>query len=264
MRTWWSAARSPPLPDGGFDVLVRDGADDDWWTLLTLPADDVAASDVLAFSGDGRSLLAISSIGGDTGRVDPDRPGHRRGRGAAGRPRGGRGGRDAPPGHQDPQIVEALKDRTEYHVLDPSVEPDFKAIRALHSGDPQPVGRDEADTTWLVAFTDDAGPVQYYSYDRTSRACGFRSAAAPSSRATTWPGWSRSVPGEGRADHPRLRHLPAGRGPVRPADRAQRARRAAGPRRLGLGSRGEVAGQPGLPVHSGELPGARPATASRS
>src|SRR5215471_18141304 len=52
-----------PLPDGGFDVLVRDDADDGWRTLLTIPADDVAASDVLAFTGDGRSLLAMSSIG---------------------------------------------------------------------------------------------------------------------------------------------------------------------------------------------------------
>ena len=89
-----------PLPDGGFDVLVRDGADDDWRTLLTIPADDVAASDVLAFTGDGRSLLAISSIGTDTGRLVRIDLGYRRGPGAAGRPRGGRGGRDAPPGHQ--------------------------------------------------------------------------------------------------------------------------------------------------------------------
>ncbi len=42
-----------PLPDGGFDLLVRDSADADWRTLVTIPADDVAASDVLAFSGDG-------------------------------------------------------------------------------------------------------------------------------------------------------------------------------------------------------------------
>ena len=66
-----------------------------------------------------------------------------------------------------------LKDRTEYHVLDPSVEADFKAIRALHPGDPQLVGRDEADATWLVAFTDDAGPVQYFAYDRASRTGSF-------------------------------------------------------------------------------------------
>src|ERR1700733_1627093 len=50
-----------PLPDGGFDLLVRDSADGDWRTLLSITADDAPASDVLSFSGDGRSLLAISS-----------------------------------------------------------------------------------------------------------------------------------------------------------------------------------------------------------
>src|SRR5260370_39801251 len=63
-----------PLPDGGFDLLVRDSADADWRTLMTIPADDAPASDVLSFSGDGSSLLAISSLGSDTGRlakIDP-------------------------------------------------------------------------------------------------------------------------------------------------------------------------------------------------
>jgi dipeptidyl aminopeptidase/acylaminoacyl peptidase len=162
-----------PLPDGGFDLLVRDSADADWRTLLTIPADDAPASDVLSFSGDGRSLLAISSVGTDTGRLcrvdlatgdvqvlleDPEAD---------------VAGAVLHPDTREPQIVEVLKDRTEYHVFDPSVEPDFKAIRALHPGDPELVGRDEADVTWLVAFMDDAGPVQYFSYDRASRTGSF-------------------------------------------------------------------------------------------
>ncbi len=162
-----------PLPDGGFDLLVRDSADADWRTLITIPADDAPASDVLSFSGDGRSLLAISSVGTDTGRLcrvdlatgdvqvlleDPEAD---------------VAGAVLHPDTREPQIVEVLKDRTEYHVFDPSVEPDFKAIRALHPGDPQLVGRDEADATWLVAFIDDAGPVQCFTYDRASRTGSF-------------------------------------------------------------------------------------------
>ena len=49
-----------PLPDGGFDLLVRDYAEADWRTLLTISADDAPASGVLSFTGDGKSLLAIS------------------------------------------------------------------------------------------------------------------------------------------------------------------------------------------------------------
>jgi dipeptidyl aminopeptidase/acylaminoacyl peptidase len=168
-----------PHPDGSFDLLVRDSADADWRTLLTLLPDDVAASDVLSFSGDGTSLLAISSIGVDTGRLvridlasgdtqvlfeDPEAD---------------VAGALLHPDTRDPQVVLVLKDRIEYHVLDPALEADLKAIRALHPGDPMPAGRDEADTTWLVAFTDDAGPIQYFSYDRASRTGSFLFTSRP-------------------------------------------------------------------------------------
>ena len=168
-----------PLPDGGFDVLVRSGADDDWRTLVTIPADDVPASDVLAFTGDGRSLLAISSIEVDTGRLVRVDLGTGEAEVLLEDPEADVAGAMLHPDTREPQIVEVLKDRTEYHVLDPSVEHDWEAIQALHPGDPQPVGRDEADTTWLIAFTDDAGPVQYYAYDRTSQAGSFLFSSRP-------------------------------------------------------------------------------------
>ena len=165
-----------PLPDGGFDLLVRDDADAEWRTLLTVPPDDVPASDPLSFSRDGTSLLAISSIGADTGRLvridlDPDASGDAEV--LFEDPEADVAGVMLQPDTREPQIVVVLKDRSEYHVLDPAVQPDLKAIRALHSGDPQLAGRDEADATWLVAFTDDAGPVQYFSYDRASRVGSF-------------------------------------------------------------------------------------------
>jgi dipeptidyl aminopeptidase/acylaminoacyl peptidase len=162
-----------PLPDGGFDLLVRDSADGDWRTLLTISADDAPSSDVLSFSGDGRSLLVISAAGSDTGRLSQIDLASGEARVLVEDSEADVAGAVLHPDTREPQIVEVLKDRAEYHVLDPSVEQDFKAIRALHPGDPQLVGRDEADTTWLVAFVDDAGPVQYFAYDRTSRAGSF-------------------------------------------------------------------------------------------
>ena len=168
-----------PLPDGGFDLLVRDNPEADWRTLLTIPADDAPASDVLAFTGDGSALLAISSIGTDTGRLVKVDLSSGASQVLLEDPEADVAGAMLHPDTREPQIVEVLKDRTEYHVLDPSVEADFEAIRALHPGDPQPAGRDEADATWLIAFTDDAGPVQYFAYDRASRAGSFLFSARP-------------------------------------------------------------------------------------
>jgi len=160
-----------PLPDGGFDVLVRDSAaaDAEWRTLLTIPAEDATSSDVVSFSGDGQSLLVISSAGADKARLtrvdiatgastvlteDPDAD---------------VSGAILHPDTRDPQVVTILKDRMTYVVLDPSVEDDVKAIRALHPGDPIFAGRDEADQTWLVGFTYDTGSIAYYMYDRAAK-----------------------------------------------------------------------------------------------
>jgi dipeptidyl aminopeptidase/acylaminoacyl peptidase len=162
-----------PLPDGSFDLLVRDSETADWRTLLTIPAEDATSTDVVTFSEDGQSLLMISAAGSNTGRLarvdlatgaqtviteDPDAD---------------VSGALVHPDTLEPQIVTILKERTEYVVLDPSVADDFKAIRALHPGDPRIVGRDDADTTWLVGFTNDAGPVPYYLYDRAMKSASF-------------------------------------------------------------------------------------------
>jgi dipeptidyl aminopeptidase/acylaminoacyl peptidase len=168
-----------PLPDGGFDLLVRDGPEAGWRTLLTIPADDAPASGVLSFSGDGASLLVISSVGANTGRLTRIDLASGQAEVLLEDPEADVAGAMLHPDTRDPQIVQVLKDRADYHVLDPAVESDFKAIRALDPGDPALTGRDEADATWLVAFTNDSSPVRYFAYDRERRAGSFLFEARP-------------------------------------------------------------------------------------
>ena len=158
-----------PLPDGSLDVLVRDSASADWRTLLTIPAEDVTSSDVVSFSGDGRSLLMISAAGADTGRLTRVDLATGAATVLAEDPEADVAGAVLDPDTRDPQIVMILKDRMTYVVLDPSVEDDLKAIRGLHPGDPMFLGRDEADQTWLVGFNVDAGSLTFYMYDRPSK-----------------------------------------------------------------------------------------------
>jgi dipeptidyl aminopeptidase/acylaminoacyl peptidase len=158
-----------PQPDGSLILKVRDSASADWRALLTVAVEDVMTSEPISFSEDGASLLAVSSVGADTGRLvrldlatgaaealaeDPDS--------------------DVTdvrlhPDTREPQIVTFLKDRHEYQVLDPAVEADLAAIRALHPGDPSFADADDADRTWLIGFTNDTGAIPYYSYDRETR-----------------------------------------------------------------------------------------------
>ena len=162
-----------PQPDGGIVMMVRDGADDDWRQLLTIPAEDALTTDPVAFSADGQSLLMVSSVGKETAgliRIDLASGAQEV---LAADPEADISGVRVHPDTKDPQIVVVLKDRSEYIVLDPSVADDLAAIRALHPGDPNFVSADDADATWLIAFTNDSGPIPFFAYDRATRQGSF-------------------------------------------------------------------------------------------
>ena len=158
-----------PLPDGSFNVLVRDSGEDEFRQLLTIPAEDAISTDVVSFSGDGLSLLMISAADADTGRLTRVDLATGESTVLAEDPEADVSGVLLHPDTRDPLIVMILKDRMTYVVLDPSVEDDLKAVRALHPGDPSFSGRNEADTTWLIAFNVDAGSVTYFMYDRVTK-----------------------------------------------------------------------------------------------
>jgi dipeptidyl aminopeptidase/acylaminoacyl peptidase len=158
-----------PLPDGSFNVLVRESAADEFRHLLTIPAEDATSTDVVSFSGDGRSMLMISAAGSDTGRLTRVDLATGEATVLAEDPEADVSGALLHPDTRDPLIVMVLKDRMTYTVLDPSVADDLKAVRALHPGDPSFSGRNEADTTWLIAFNVDAGSVTYFMYDRPTK-----------------------------------------------------------------------------------------------
>jgi len=157
-----------PQPDGGLVLMVRDGAESDWRPLLTIPADDALTSDLEAFSEDGASLLGVSSVGAETGRLVRIDVATGAEEVLAADPEADVTAVRIDPDTRRPQIVTFLKERSEYVVLDPSVAGDLEAIRSLHPGDPVFTGADDAETTWLVAFTNDAGPVSYFAYDRAA------------------------------------------------------------------------------------------------
>ena len=168
-----------PLPDGGFNLLVKDTPDADWRLLLTIGPDDVPAFDPLSFSGDGQSLLLISAEGSDTGRLVRTDIATGASTVLLADPEADVTDATLHPDTREPQIVELVKARAEYHVLDPSVQADFEAIRELDAGDPQFIGRDDADATWLLSFNNDDEPAKYYWYDRASRTGSFLFTSRP-------------------------------------------------------------------------------------
>jgi dipeptidyl aminopeptidase/acylaminoacyl peptidase len=158
-----------PHEDGSLELMVRDTADGDWRSLLTFPADDAATSGDATFTADGGSLIALSSLDADTGRLVRLNLATGASEVLAADPEADVTGVRLHPHTREPQIVTVLKDRSEYLVLNPSLEPDLAAIRALHPGDPVFSGGDDSDTIWLISFTNDVGSIAYFAYDRSTR-----------------------------------------------------------------------------------------------
>ena len=155
------------------EVLVRDGHDQPWRTVLELDGDDAfhVQFDVfpMRFSDDGRWLYLISSLDADTTRllrVDVTS--------GAVEPVGGLDGGDIlwahfQPRTHAPQLLVVPTDRAQYVVCDPALEADVETLRLLHDGDLNLLSRDAADRLWTVEFTSDRGSRAYFLYDRSTR-----------------------------------------------------------------------------------------------
>jgi dipeptidyl aminopeptidase/acylaminoacyl peptidase len=155
--------------DGSLVIKVRDGSAGDWRRLMSVPAEDALTTGPIAISADGESMLATNSAGADTGRLVRIDLASGAAEVLAEDPDADVSGVRLHPDTREAQIVTWVKERSVYRVLDPAVEEDLAAIRALHPGDPDIVAHDHSDTVWLVAFTNDAGPVPFYLYDRQRR-----------------------------------------------------------------------------------------------
>jgi dipeptidyl aminopeptidase/acylaminoacyl peptidase len=157
------------LPDGGTELLVRDDEYSDWRKLATWDADDSLTSGAIDFTLDGQAIYPRDSRNANTGRlVKLDiATGHLTV--IAEDPHYDVGTAMIHPDTHEVQAVAFNRDRIEWVVLDESIKMDFDNIDGIHRGDFFISSRDNADTTWVVAFTVDNGPVPFYAYERKSQ-----------------------------------------------------------------------------------------------
>jgi dipeptidyl aminopeptidase/acylaminoacyl peptidase len=160
-------------PDGGSELLVRANEEATWETLVTWNADDMLSSAPLCFSLDGQfiyledarnsnasRLVKMNIASGDLTVIAED----------------SHYDVGSVLVHPDTYEIQAFafnKDRLEWTVLDESIRVDFENIREIIPGDFAITSRDNADTTWVVSFTIDNGPVPFYAYDRQKQAVTF-------------------------------------------------------------------------------------------
>jgi dipeptidyl aminopeptidase/acylaminoacyl peptidase len=157
------------LSDGGTELLVRADEHSDWRKLVTWDADDSLTSGPIGFTLDGQAIFLQDSRNVNAGRlVKLDiATGHMMV--IAEDPHYDVGNAMIHPDTHEVQAVAFNRDRTEWVVIDESIKMDFETIGGIHRGDSFVISRDNADTTWVIAFTVDNGPVPFYAYERKSR-----------------------------------------------------------------------------------------------
>jgi len=159
--------------DGGSILRIRDTADAPWHDLIVWDSSDALTSGPVGFTGDGRALHLLDSRGVNATRLLRLDLATGAQRVVAEDARYDVGGVVVHPDTREVQLVAFTRARQEWVVLDETLADDVAALRALNPGDFDIVDRTHADDRWIVAFTQDAGGVSYWTYDRATRTGAF-------------------------------------------------------------------------------------------
>ncbi|TKJ46833.1 S9 family peptidase [Candidatus Aerophobetes bacterium Ae_b3a] len=156
-------------PEGGFNLLIRKNEAAEWEKLVSWSAEDSLNSGPVTFSKDGDSIYLLDSRDVDAGRLVKLNIPTSNIEVIAEDPQYDVGGVMIHPDTYEIQAVTFYRARKELVVLDESIREDFETIGNLDHGDFFVTDRDNADDTWLVAFTKDNGPVSYYAFERETQ-----------------------------------------------------------------------------------------------
>lgn len=160
-------------PDGGSELLLRENEQSAWKTLVTWSSEDSLSSGPVGFTRDGQSLYLEDSRNANAGRLVKLNLATNVLEVIAEDPQYDVSNVMVHPDTREIQAVSFNKDRNEWLVLDEAIRTDFDTIQHIHQGDFSVISRDDADTTWILAFTLDNGPVPSYAYNRRTHTATF-------------------------------------------------------------------------------------------
>ena len=72
-----------------------------------------------------------------------------------------------------------MKQRLFHEFLDSTLKQDYEVLQAAHSGDIVELSRTLDDNKWVVTYSRDDGPVEWYLYDRPAKKASFLFSARP-------------------------------------------------------------------------------------
>ncbi len=160
------------LPDGGNEIRVRDNAESPWRTLVKWGPEETFGR-VAGFTPDNQSVYLISSVDANAARLTQVNVASGVSKVVT---------EDAQydvsdvlthPKNHTLEAVQFIRERSEWELIDKSLQADFDAIREFREGDFYVTSRDLKDDKWIVIYVVDNGPVPYYVYDRDTKKFSF-------------------------------------------------------------------------------------------
>ena len=158
-------------PDGS--ISYRRAVGEEWVPFLDIPQEDALNTRLLGFDRSGTHLYLGDSRGRDTAALMMMDM-------ATGEmallAQDERADVDHILTHPQTGTVQAVcftYDHTRWVLLDKTLEVDVEALSRVDSGDLEVVSRTWNDATWVVAFTEDSGPVSFFLWERDSQKATF-------------------------------------------------------------------------------------------
>ena len=164
-------AATATTSDGGSELLWRETADKSWEILRHWGPDEEGGA--VMFSENGKILYIIGNHDANAERLIALDLENKQETAIASDPEYDIEDIVVHPTKREIQAVSFYKDKQEWQILDQSIAEDFEDLGKFRPGEFSITSRNLADTTWLVAYMTDDGPVYYYAFDRASKTFTF-------------------------------------------------------------------------------------------
>src|SRR5262249_44742281 len=153
-------------------VRVREDEKAEWKRIVKWGPED-AEGRVVDFTADGKGLWLVSSEDRDTLALVKRDLASGKEEVIASDPGADAGGLIYDDDTHQPQAIAFTRERTKWKVLDKNIADDLKALEKGGRGEPAVVSRTQDKKTWVVAYTSDVHPANYYLYDQPSKKLTF-------------------------------------------------------------------------------------------
>ncbi len=148
------------------DQEIFERKKDAWVFFTKVPMEDAKSTDIIGFNKDNTlaylldsretDTVALKSLNLKTGKMTT----------IAQDPRADLNAFTVHPTKKTIQAIEVNYDKPSIQVLDPSIKKEIAHLKTLHQGYFYIVSRSLNDKTWIVAYSDDMMPPNYYVYHR--------------------------------------------------------------------------------------------------